>query len=449
MANSTTTLDLLSASQANKEVSANSLFDAMSPAALYGRRASTSAALTFGYYGGTVMISGTPTQIADGTVTLAASTTNYVEANPATGAVSVNQTGFTSGRTPLYQVDTGAATVSSYTDLRVLGGGGATSADIASAIAAHDAAADPHPQYLTQSEGDARYASSTAATGVSSVNGHTGAVTLAASDVGAVPSTSLGAVSGVAQLGSDQKLLASQLPDLGIVDFLGTVASQAAMLALTGQKGDWCIRSDDGKAYTITGSNPTLAASWTAMSYPVGNGGTVTSVDLSVPGLLYTASGNPVTTSGTLTISLKTQAANTVLAGPTSGTAAAPTMRALVAADMAALLAAVNVFTKNQSVAPVALTDGATISVDASLSNNFSVTLGGNRTLANPTNLTAGMVLNFAIDQDATGSRTLAFGSLYKFAGVNTLSTAASAKDLISCYYDGTILRCSLNKGFA
>jgi hypothetical protein len=113
-------------------------------------------------------------------------------------------------------------------------------------------------------------------------------------------------------------------------------------------------------------------------------------------------------------------------------------------------LSTVNVFTKNQCVTPVALTDGATISVDASLSNNFYVTLGGNRTLANPTNLTAGMVLNFQIDQDATGSRTLAFGNLYKFpGGTNTISTAASAKDFISCYYDGAVLRCNLSKAYA
>jgi hypothetical protein len=98
----------------------------------------------------------------------------------------------------------------------------------------------------------------------------------------------------------------------------------------------------------------------------------------------------------------------------------------------------------------VALTDGATISVDASLSNNFSVTLGGNRTLANPTNLTSGMVLNFFIDQDATGSRTLSFGSAYKFPGgaAPALSTAANAKDLLSCIYDGSVLRCNLLKAF-
>mgnify|MGYP007122131568 CR=1 FL=1 len=61
--------------------------------------------------------------------------------------------------------------------------------------------------------------------------------------------------------------------------------------------------------------------------------GTVTSVGLSLPGI-FTVSGSPVTTTGTLTGTLATQTANTIWAGPTTGAAAAPTFRALVAADL-------------------------------------------------------------------------------------------------------------------
>jgi hypothetical protein len=114
-------------------------------------------------------------------------------------------------------------------------------------------------------------------------------------------------------------------------------------------------------------------------------------------------------------------------------------------------LSDINVFTKNQSVAPVALTDAASIAVDASLSNNFKVTLAGNRTLANPTNLTDGMVLNVVIKQDATGSRTLAYGSKWDFGGAGspTLSTAANSIDFISAYYDSASdkLLASFRKG--
>jgi hypothetical protein len=111
----------------------------------------------------------------------------------------------------------------------------------------------------------------------------------------------------------------------------------------------------------------------------------------------------------------------------------------------------VNVWTKNQSVTPFTLTDAATITVDASQSNNFKVTLGGNRTLANPTNLTDGMVLNFLIRQDGTGGRTLAYDTKYKWglggaAAAPAVSTTIGAVDLISAVYDSTsdTLRCAM-----
>lgn len=69
-----------------------------------------------------------------------------------------------------------------------------------------------------------------------------------------------------------------------------------------------------------------------------------------------------------------------------------------------------------------ALTDAATIAVDASLGDFFSVTLGGNRTLGAPTNPpTTGFVQKICIwfKQDGTGSRTLAFNAVYRFS--NTL----------------------------
>jgi hypothetical protein len=119
MANSTTNLDPILSSQAQKEVAANYFFDAASPASAFGRRGATSAGLTWGYYGGTIMLDGVPTQIANGTLALTASQTNYVERTRA-GTVSSNTSGFTAGRIPLYQVVTGSSTVTSYTDWRSL-----------------------------------------------------------------------------------------------------------------------------------------------------------------------------------------------------------------------------------------------------------------------------------------------------------------------------------------
>lgn len=118
-----------------------------------------------------------------------------------------------------------------------------------------------------------------------------------------------------------------------------------------------------------------------------------------------------------------------------------------------ASLAGANIFTKAQSVTPVALTDGVSIATDASLSNNFTVTLAGNRALANPTNLTNGVILNWKIKQDATGNRTLTYGNKFKWAGgtAPSLSTAANARDFITAQYfaDEDILVASMLKGVA
>jgi hypothetical protein len=64
-----------------------------------------------------------------------------------------------------------------------------------------------------------------------------------------------------------------------------------------------------------------------------GSGAGVTSVGLSAPAI-FTVSGSPVTTTGTLTFVLATQSANTIFAGPTTGSAAAPMFRAMVSADL-------------------------------------------------------------------------------------------------------------------
>lgn len=78
-------------------------------------------------------------------------------------------------------------------------------------------------------------------------------------------------------------------------------------------------------------AGPTFRVLVTA-DLPAGTG-TVTSVAMTVPNVLSVA-GSPVTTSGTLAVTLATQSANLVFAGPTSGGAVAPTFRALVAADI-------------------------------------------------------------------------------------------------------------------
>lgn len=92
---------------------------------------------------------------------------------------------------------------------------------------------------------------------------------------------------------------------------------------------------------------------------------------------------------------------------------------------------------------PVTLVDDATITPDFDAGRNFTVTLGGNRTLANPTNQAAGQSGYIRVIQDATGGRTLSHGTNWEFAGgAPTLSTAANAVDVIAyeVFANGVIL---------
>jgi hypothetical protein len=98
-----------------------------------------------------------------------------------------------------------------------------------------------------------------------------------------------------------------------------------------------------------------------------------------------------------------------------------------------AQVAANNTFTKAQRGSITALTDGATITPDFSLNNHYEVTLGGNRTLANPTNVVAGQSGVIRVVQDGTGSRTLAYGGNWKFSNgaAPVLTTTINAVDLL------------------
>lgn len=81
----------------------------------------------------------------------------------------------------------------------------------------------------------------------------------------------------------------------------------------------------------------------------------------------------------------------------------------------------------------IILTDASTLTMNLAQTNNFSVTLGGNRILANVTNSTPGQSGFLVVRQDGTGSRTLSFGTGWRFPGntAPTLSTAANSVDMI------------------
>ena len=93
------------------------------------------------------------------------------------------------------------------------------------------------------------------------------------------------------------------------------------------------------------------------------------------------------------------------------------------------------------SVLSQTLTDAATISWDTSLGQVAYVTLGGNRTMAAPTNLKVGTYILHVL-QDGSGSRTITWNSIFKWpAGVApVLTTTAGRRDLFSFVCDGTNL---------
>ena len=115
MSDSTTLIQQIIAG-ANADARVNENFDAASPAMMFGRRAAETTGLTWAYYGGRWPINGVPTAISNGTVTLTASTTNYVGITQA-GVVTASTTADPL-HTPLYTVVTGASTVTSYIDNR-------------------------------------------------------------------------------------------------------------------------------------------------------------------------------------------------------------------------------------------------------------------------------------------------------------------------------------------
>lgn len=132
-----------------------------------------------------------------------------------------------------------------------------------------------------------------------------------------------------------------------------------------------------------------------------------------------------------------------VAQGGTGGSDAA-TARANLGLGSAALLDAVQAFTRAQRYAPATLTDAATIAWDLDAAPMARVTLAGNRTMAAPSNQRDGGMFALTAIQDGTGGRSLAWNAAYDFGadGVPTLPSGAGKIAIFVFLSDGAAMRC-------
>ena len=110
-----------------------------------------------------------------------------------------------------------------------------------------------------------------------------------------------------------------------------------------------------------------------------------------------------------------------------------------------------NTYAQQQGFTTATLTDAASISWNLQTQQTAKVTLGGNRTLAAPSNMLDGYTYILRVIQDGTGSRALAYSAVFKWAGgvAPVLSTAANAIDILTFVSDGTNMYGAIQKAFA
>ena len=113
-----------------------------------------------------------------------------------------------------------------------------------------------------------------------------------------------------------------------------------------------------------------------------------------------------------------------------------PSAVALTASDIADDL----ITSAKLNYSEATLTDQATVTWDASTQDVCKLTLGGNRTLAAPTNNSTGQFISILVIQDGTGSRTLTWNAVFEFASdtAPTLTTTANLGDVFVFRYNGS-----------
>ena len=119
-------------------------------------------------------------------------------------------------------------------------------------------------------------------------------------------------------------------------DIVNSDISSSAAIAYSKLNLASSVKASDINSQAATNGYVLAANGSGGASFVAASSGTVTSVAFSDGSTtpIYAVSGSPVTTSGTLTITLSTQSANLVFAGPSTGAAAQPSFRSLVSNDI-------------------------------------------------------------------------------------------------------------------
>ena len=191
------------------------------------------------------------------------------------------------------------------------------------------------------------------------------------------------------------------------------------------QEGEICYATDQDKLYVKEGSNLVDATPPTDITGKA---------DLAGPTFTGVPAA-PTATSGTNTTQIATTAFVTAAVPDVSGKANTSDIGTTIQAFDAdtAKTDTAQTFTAAQRGTITTLTSAATVTPDLALSNNYSLTLDQNTTIANPTNCTAGQSGSFFLIQDSTGSRTAAWGSYWDFAAATApiLTTTAACVDRV------------------
>jgi hypothetical protein len=255
-----------------------------------------------------------------------------------------------------------------------------------------------------------------------------------------------------------QKLTTLGAPTVGTdaatktyVDAADSATATAVAASASAAAGSASAASGSASAAATSAANAAAseAAAAGSASAAAGSASSASTSAATAVAAAASISGGPVTSVNGQTGIVNLTAANVGAAATSHSHAVADVTGLQTALDGKAALASAQTFAGAQRGGITALTDGATITPDASANNYFSVTLGGNRTLANPTNLVAGQGGSIIITQDGTGSRTLSYGTAWDFAGgtAPTLTTTAGAVDRLDYFVvSGTSIHAALSK---